>query len=591
MHFVGNCPARLPSPFSGWHGDCVVLKNENQREQRQMTTAHSPQKTAGGMVTSPHPLASAAGAAMLEAGGNAIEAAVATAAVLAVTMPHFCGLGGDAVWLVADRDGRKASFLGIGAAAQTLPRYDQPIPRRGPGSAITSAAAVDSWQHALDYSARHWGGHADFSALIAPAIQLAEEGYAPTASQGFWLDFRDAEIAQWPGFCAIFDHRGKAGPFRQPQLAESLNLLARDGARSFYEGELARRIAEGLSDAGSPLTFADLAATRTRTAEPATLDYRGLTLLAPPPPTQGISTLAILGILSRFDLENLSTDGSARYHLIVEAVKQAFLDRGRIADGDDIEGIIAHCLDPSRLDAKAQAIQAEKALPWPHAYRHGDTVFFGVVDGKGQSASVLQSTYFDWGSGVVVGDTGILWQNRGAAFSTDPAHPNAVAPGKRPFYTLNPGMALKDGKPHLIYGTQGADGQPQTLAVLLTGLIDHAMSPREALAQPRFLLGKTFSDSRDSLKLEASLGDTVLEEMAARGHLVAPLPALSPLFGQAGVIRVEDSGDVSGAHDPRGEGTAVAAQNRPSCRVFEEKSSPDTTVSAQAFLPPPLSGC
>ncbi len=528
-----------------------------------MTTERLHPQAAGGMVTSPHPLASAAGAAVLEAGGNAIEAAVATAAVLAVTMPHFCGLGGDAVWLVADREGRKASFLGIGAAAQTLPPYDQPIPLRGPGSAITSAAAVDSWQHALDYSAGHWGGHADFSTLIAPAIQLAEQGYVPTASQGFWLDFREAEISRWPGFSAIFDHRGKAGPFRQPQLAESLRLLARDGARSFYEGELAGRIAHGLSAAGSPLTLLDLTETRTRTAEPATLAYRGLTLLAPPPPTQGISTLAILGILSRFDLGSVSADGSERYHMIVEAVKQAFLDRGLIADGKDIDGITAHCLDSARLDAKAKAIQPGTALSWPHCYRHGDTVFFGVVDRKGQSASVLQSTYFDWGSGVVVGDTGILWQNRGAAFSTDPAHPNAVAPGKRPFYTLNPGMALKDGKPHLIYGTQGADGQPQTLAVLLTGLIDYAMSPRQALAQPRFLLGKTFSDSRDSLKLEASLEDTVFEEMAARGHVVAPLPALSPLFGQAGVIRVEESGDVCGAHDPRGEGLAVAAQNRP----------------------------
>ncbi|MBP2550892.1 gamma-glutamyltranspeptidase/glutathione hydrolase [Neorhizobium galegae] len=514
------------------------------------------------MVTSPHPLASAAGAAVLDAGGNAIEAAVATAAVLAVTMPHFCGLGGDAVWLVADRQGRKASFLGIGAAAQTLPAYDQPVPLRGPGSAITSAAAVDSWQHALDYGARHWGGQAGFSALIAPAIQLAEEGYAPTASQGFWLDFRDEEIAQWPGFCAIFDHRGRSGPFRQPQLAESLRLLARDGARSFYEGELARRIADGLLAAGSPLTLQDLAQTRTRTAEPATLDYRGLTLLAPPPPTQGISTLAILGILSRFDLKNLPAEGSARYHLIVEAVKQAFLDRGQIADGD-VEAITASCLDRARLDAKAAAIQSETALSWPHPYQHGDTVFFGVVDGKGNSASVLQSTYFDWGSGVVVGDTGILWQNRGAAFSIDPAHPNAVAPGKRPFYTLNPGMALKDGRPHLIYGTQGADGQPQTLAVLLTGLIDHGMSPHQALAQPRFLLGKTFSDSRDSLKLEASLPHAVINDMSACGHVVAPLAALSPLFGQAGAIRIEDSGDVIGAHDPRGEGLAVAAQNRP----------------------------
>ena len=170
---------------------------------------------------------------------------------------------------------------------------------------------------------------------------------------------------------------------------------------------------------------------------------------------------------------------------------------------------------------------------------------------------MLQSLYFDWGSGVVAGDTGVLWQNRGAAFAADPAHPNAWAPGKRPFYTLNPGMALREGRPYLLYGTQGADGQPQTLSVVLTRLIDHGLSPAEALAGARFLLGRTFSDSRDSLKLEGNAGQAVFAELASRGHELSPIEALSPLAGQAGVIRIGEV--VDGAHDPRSDGCAIGA--------------------------------
>ncbi len=516
-----------------------------------------------GMVTSPHPLASEAGAAVLAKGGTAIEAAVAIAASLSVVMPHFCGIGGDAIWLVADRQGRQRCFLGIGQAANQLPAYDAAIPLRGPASTVTSACAVDSWGRALAHSAGQWGGTHPFADLIAPAIALARDGYVPTRSQRFWYDFRRDEIPHWGRFTDHFN-AVPGEPFKQPGLARSLSLLAEDGHRSFYDGRLGRQLAEGLAAAGSPLRAADLAATRTREEAPVSLDYRGLTLLAPPAPTQGLSTLAIMGVLSHFDLAALPPASPLRYHLLIEAVKQAFLDRPLIADPDGSEPPPWDVLDPQRLAGKASAIDPARALDWPHPYRHGDTVFFAATDEQGRCASVLQSTYFDWGSGVLVGDTGVLWQNRGAAFSTVPGDRNGIKPGRRPFYTLNPGIALRDGKPHLLYGTQGADGQPQTLAVLLTGLIDHGMTPGEALAQPRFLLGRTFSDSRDSLKIEASLGEAAIGELAALGHEVAPLPALSPIFGQAGAIRLGGAGPVSGSHDPRGEGNALRPQARSS---------------------------
>jgi gamma-glutamyltranspeptidase len=519
-----------------------------------------PEHKPRGMVTSPHVLASEAGLEILRQGGNAIEAAIAIGAVLAVTCPHFCGLGGDAVWLVADRDGRQTSFLGIGQAAQNCAGIET-LPMRGPLSALTTACAVDAWGYAHAFSSAHWGGQQSFGGLLDAAIGHAENGFAVTQSQAHWLDFRHGETADWPGFEALFRPGGAApqpgSPFVQPELAESLKAIARHGPREFYEGALAHRIAAGLAAAGSPLGEADLKATATRDAPPIRLDYQDLTLLAPPPPTQGVTTLMIMGVLAGLERGGV-VEGSADYfHAAIEAVKQAFLDRDGVADPDFAPQPIEKWLDRERLRQKAGAIDPRRALDWPQPFRTGDTVFFAATDSEGRGVSVLQSIYFDWGSGLVAGDTGILWQNRGAAFSLVPGHPNELKPGKRPFYTLNPGMALRAGKPHLLYGTQGADGQPQTLSLLLTRLIDHGLSPSEALRRPRFLLGRTFSDSRDSLKLEADVDAEVAAELGRRGHLISPIDALSPLAGQAGVIRIGEDGELSGAHDPRGEGCAL----------------------------------
>jgi gamma-glutamyltranspeptidase/glutathione hydrolase len=516
------------------------------------------------MVTSPHRLASEAGARVLREGGNALEACIAMGAAIAVVYPHFCGLGGDAVWIVADPDGGRSCFLGIGQAARALPDMSglTTIPLRGPGSALTSACAVDSWGHAQAYSARHWGGRLTLPQLLGDAIGLAQDGFPVTPSQAFWLDFRKAEAPSWPGFAEIFLPGGHAPAiadvFRQPQLGRTLETVAAEGPRAFYEGALASRIAEGLAAAGSPLTKADLAATRTRQEAPASLTYRGIELLAPPPPTQGVTTLAIMGILAHFNLSGFEPGSADHLHLCVEAVKQAFADRDGIADPDITSRTVDALLDPELLRGKAGMINPCQAQPWPHVFRNGDTVFFGATDAAGRSVSVLQSTYFDWGSGVVVGDTGILWQNRGAAFSLDPEHANRLAPAKRPFYTLNPGMGLRAGRPAMIYGTQGADGQPQTLAMLLTRLIDYGQDPKTALSGPRFLLGKTFSDSRDSLKLEADAGEDIFATLDDRGHLLSQLAAKSPIAGQAGVILRHEDGTVEGSHDPRGDGVAIA---------------------------------
>jgi gamma-glutamyltranspeptidase/glutathione hydrolase len=519
---------------------------------RQTADAGATSHTA--MITTPHWQASEAGAAVLKRGGNAIEALVAAGAALSVLYPHFCGLGGDAVWMVSDADGNVRSFLGIGQSARNIDGITA-IPSRGPGSTLTSACLVDSWERVLDHSTSAWAGKERLSGLLDDAIRIAADGFTVSSSQRFWHEFRRDELGEWPGFAAIFT---SSGIQRQPDLARSLSAIARHGAREFYEGELGGRIAGGLAEIGSPLTATDLAVTRTREDTPVSLRYRDLTLFAPPPPTQGLTTLGIMGILEHLDMAGFDFSGSAYYHRLIEGVKQAFLDRHRIVDPDYVASPLAEALlDPEWLRTKADAIDPARAMPWPQPCRHGDTALLAAVDDKGRAVSLLQSTYFDWGSGVVVGDTGILWQNRGAAFSLDPSSPNRLEPGKRPFYTLNPGLALKGGRPHLLYGTQGADGQPQTLALLISLLADHHLDPLAALSRPRFLLGQTFSDTRHTLKIESNVGADVIGSLSAMGHVVSGIDAFSQLGGQAGVIKIGAQGNLAGAHDPRSDGGAI----------------------------------
>ena len=526
-------------------------------------TAKASAYSSQGMVTSPHAPATQCGVDVLATGGNAIEAAIATVAALCVTYPHFCGLGGDAFLLVADAQGQVQTLSGIGQAAADTSGYSGAIPTRGPRSALTTAGTVDALAQAHGISQTAWGGRKSWRELLAPAVALAREGFAISASERFWLNFRRSDAANLPDIYRSFLYRGQVPPAgylrQQPALARTLETLAERGPRDFYDGQLAQTLAAGLHAAGSPLTARDLAQTRARIEPPLSVPYRGGELLAHQPPTQGVTTLQIMGMLERFDLGVLAEGSADHYHLLVEAVKQAFIDRNRlVADPDCAAVPVERLLSPAHLDAGAQAIRLQQAMPWPHPYQHGDTVYVGAADAMGNSVSLLATVYFDWGSGVLVGDTGVLWHNRGAAFSLDPAHPNALAPSKRPFHTLNPGMYRKNGRVQLLYGTQGADGQPQTLAAVLTRLIDFGMDPMAALAAPRFLLGKTFSDATDSLKLEDNVPADVVAALRQRGHALSLLPAHNPLMGHPGAIAIDPvSGRMTGAHDPRSDGIAI----------------------------------
>lgn len=514
------------------------------------------------MVTSPHTAASAEGLKILKQGGNAIEAAIAIASMLSVTYPHFNGLGGDAFMVLSNKDGDVHTISGIGQAFEKLNNFKDKIPTRGINSAITTACTVDTWGKAYEFSASNWGNHFAWQELLQPAIDAAYNGIELTQSQSYWYQYRAQEMNDWPGFQAVFSNQQKpflAGErFKQIQLGQTLEHLAQYGARSFYEGELATRLVEGLQQLGSTISPNDLKRTHARIEQPLKTLYRDGVLCGLQPPTQGVTTLQIMGILEQFPLNHIAAENSAAYyHLIVEAIKQAFFDRNQyVADPDFYHFDIEKLLNENYLKEKSKNISLNNALEWNEIYQHGDTVYIGVVDSYGNCVSMLQTIYYDWGSGVMAGDTGVLWHNRGASFSLNQKHPNCLAPFKRPFHTLNPGIYLKNNQPFLLYGTQGADGQPQTLATILTRLIDYQNLPYEALAKPRFLLGKTFSNSKDTLKLENDIGADIVQKLTQMGHEIDIIDAQSPLAGQPGVIQITQDG-LYGAHDPRSDGIAL----------------------------------
>lgn len=523
-----------------------------------------------GVVTSPHHLATAAGKAVLAAGGNAIEAALAVGSSLCVLYPHMNSLGGDGFWLVCDAAGRLTGLDGAGpAGCRYAPGFytDQghaAIPARGPHAANTVAGLVSVWGSAHAFSRGQWGGRVAWADLLDPARSYAEQGFPCSAGQGDLLAQKWAELGGCTGLTEIYAPGGRipeAGSvFRQPQLAESLRLLQRDGADSFYRGELGRRVARGLAAAGSLLAGEDQSAFRSREVAPISVAYRNGLAVNMPPPSQGLASLLILAQLDRFELTQYGHLSADYVHLAVEATKQAFRLRDRyVADPDHVAVPVAELLAPGRLDALAAGIDPNRAAPWGRGVGPADTVWFGVMDAQGRAVSAIQSLYHEYGSGIVAGDTGILWQNRGASFSLDSRHANVLKPGKRPFHTLNPAMYLEDGRPRLVYGTMGGDGQPQTQAAVATRALDYRLPLASVLDSPRWLLGRTWGQSTDSLKLEACFDPEVFAELERRGHEVERVEAYSQMMGHAGVIRVLPDGSAEAASDPRSDGAAAGA--------------------------------
>ncbi|MDS0282750.1 gamma-glutamyltransferase [Haloarcula onubensis] len=538
------------------------------------TPGRPPTRSTNAMVATPHSLASSTGVDVLRDGGSAVDAAIAVNAALAVAYPHMAGIGGDGFWLLAPpgESVRGINASGPAAAAADRAFYGErdDIPERGPAAALTVPGAIDGWRLAHEAY-----GQLPWERLFRDAIGLAADGVPVTANLARWIR-RD-----WPVLSADDAARTTFGVdgappeagdrLHQPALAASLSTLATEGPREgFYEGDLAASFCGALGD-DSPLAPADFASYRAEWVEPLSVSYRGYTAHGLPPNTQGLTALQLLGLLDGFDVEAWGDGTADYYHHMTEATKLAFADRDawvtdpRSLDVPTDDLLAADYLRERRAGISATATPPGDIEPGIRPAGHeptdgdpgGDTCYFTVVDEAGLAVSAIQSVYFDFGAGIVAGDTGIVPQNRGAYFSLDPDSVTALEPGKRPFHTLIPAMLTRDREPWLCYGTMGGEGQPQTQAALVTRLVDFGYDVQRAIEAPRWLYGRTWGAESRSLSLEKRVPDGVVTDLEARGHTVSLARGYDETMGHAQAIRCHEDGSLSGGADPRGDGSAI----------------------------------
>ncbi|OBX06819.1 gamma-glutamyltranspeptidase [Gallibacterium salpingitidis] len=530
------------------------------------------------MVTSPHYLATQAGIDVLQRGGSAIDAAIATAATLAVVYPQMCTLGGDSFWLIYDaKSGELKALNASGRAGEkaTIDFYKSKgfskIPSRGYYSANTVPGIVSGWDKAYQYSQQHMNSHFAWKDLFKTPISLAKNGFPVSSSLEYWskinLDPTDSEfrnLSRFSEFAKIFLKNSKQAYqvgdiLKQEDLGNTLQLIADKGAKEFYQGSIAKAIVADLQAHDGMLTLNDFSAHQANWVKPIHVAYRDTIAYNFPPNTQGMASLEILNILNNFDVRKLGEGTADYYHLLIEATKQSFADRDKyLSDPDFVHIPLDKLLSKEHGKEQAKQIDMQKAATNVQALDpKGDTVWFGVVDAQGNAVSLIQSIYHDFGSAIVPKGTGIILQNRGSFFSLDKNNVNALAPHKRTFHTLNPAMLFKNNKPYLIYGTMGGEGQPQTQAALVTRIVDFAMSPQQAVDAPRWLYGRTWGASSNDLKLEGRISAQTAQELQRRGHPVKMLPDYTDTMGHAGAILIRENGVLQGASDPRSDGLAT----------------------------------
>ncbi|MFC3783161.1 gamma-glutamyltransferase [Bacillus chungangensis] len=532
-----------------------------------------------GMVTTPHYLASQSALQVLQEGGNAVDAAVAASATLAVVYPHMNGIGGDNFWLIYNAETGELKALnasGRSGEKATIDFYKkqgfETIPSRGYLSTNTVPGAISGWEEAYQYAKKTMKNSAKWDRLLEDSIMYAEKGFPVTPSQAYWAevnldpndqDFRN--LQRFQGFADTFlksnGESYKEGEiFKQEALANTLKVIANQGADGFYKGEIAEKIIADLQDNGGLLTLKDFEDHRANWVDPIMVEYRGYQAYNFPPNTQGVASLSILNILNNFDMKKIEEGSADYYHVLVEATKQAFADRDKyVTDPEFVDIPLDYMLSKEHGKKMADRIDMNKAATDVNLLDpKGDTVWLGVVDKDGNAVSIIQSIYHEYGSGIVAKDTGVLLQNRGSFFSLDENHINRLEPKKRTFSTLNPAMMFKDDKPFLVYGTMGGEGQPQTQAAIITRIVDYGFSVQDAIEAPRWLHGRRWGASSNDLKIEGRVPDDVVQELIKRGHPVKVLEDFTDTMGHAGAILIDSTTNVRyGGADPRGDGAAV----------------------------------
>jgi gamma-glutamyltranspeptidase/glutathione hydrolase len=518
-----------------------------------------------GGITAPHRAAALAGRDVLAEGGTAIEAMVAAAATIAVVYPHMNGIGGDGFWII-HRPGQAP--IGISACGQAAdlatPQfyaaqgYPDSIPARGGLAALTVPGTIGGWEAALSLVPE--ARRLPLSRLLRDAIGHARSGIAVTGNQTDCTQEKLSGLRDVPGFADTYLIDGEVpkpgARLVQAALAQTLQQLGDNGLQSFYDGPLAQTHATFLETNGSPLRLSDFGKYAARLVTPLTLETSHGQMFNMIAPTQGVSSLAILGLFDRLNVRD--GEGFDHLHGLIEATKQAFIRRNsELGDPDHMNVPAQEWLTPEALDAMAARIDPARALDWPYEPKAGDTIWMGAADSEGTVVSFIQSGFWEFGSGLTCPQTGVFFQNRGAGFSLQPG-PNQLGPGRRPFHTLNPALAyLRDGRV-MAYGTMGGEGQPQTQAAVFTRHVQFGMDLQAAITAPRWLLGKTWGDSTTSLKLEHRFDPDLVSALTAAGHEIEMLPAYSDLTGHAGALVRHADGLIETATDPRADGAALS---------------------------------
>ncbi|OYT87602.1 MAG: gamma-glutamyltransferase [Burkholderiales bacterium PBB6] len=517
------------------------------------------------VVSTSHPLASQVGLRMLQAGGNAVDAAIATAAAMTVLEPVSNGLGSDAFCLVWDGQqlhGLNASGRAPGAWTPDYFRRRhgdaaRTPPQRG-WDAVTVPGAVSGW---VALHARF--GHLPFEDLMALAAEIAERGYAvPVVVQQKWQAASTvAALTAQPGFAETFLPHGRAPQvgerFVMPGAARALRAIGRSGGEAFYTGEIADALVAAAAAQGGALTMADMAACAPEWVTPIGMDYAGHTLHEIPPNGQGIAALMALGILRHHDTARLGVDSAERHHLQIEAMKLAFADVYRfVAEPASMAVTAEQLLSPDYLAQRAKLIDPRRAQDFGAGNPvKGGTIYLTAADEQGMMVSFIQSNYMGFGSGVVLPEWGLSLQNRGHGFSLDAASANVVAPGKRPFHTIIPAFLSKGGAPVMSFGVMGANMQPQGHVQTLTRILDHGQNPQTACDAPRWRYNQGLS-----LNVEATMPAATVQTLAGLGHQIEVIQDSYQDFGAGQFIWRLGDPAVEGyiaASDPRRDGAAA----------------------------------
>ncbi len=517
------------------------------------STAHG----ANGMVATSQPASTLAGVEVLRRGGNAVDAAVAASAVQAVVEPHSTGIGGDCFALLAmggSDDLIALNGSGHSPAAATVDSYRASGRDRidlGSPHAVTVPGAIDAWARLLDDH-----GTMTLSEVLEPAIRCAEEGYVvhPRSAESWQKDV--GKLRNDPSAARIFLPDGRppvAGDiFRQPELAATLQRIAREGPDGFYRGPVARDLVDRLQALGGLHTLEDFESQACEYVKPIKSTYRGFDVHQCPPNGQGIAVLLMLGILERFDLSEFPPNSVERLHLECEATRLAFhISEQTVADPRQVEVPTEHLLSPEHIAGLQNRVRLNSRLTDvpDTAPMHPETVYLSVVDKDRNAVSFINSICFSFGSGIVGPRSGVVLQNRGGAFSLEAGHPNAVAPRKRPRHTIIPGMVSRGGRALMPFGVMGGQYQPVGQVHVLTNMVDYGMDVQEALDSGR---GFHFAGT---LELERTIPDDTAEGLAALGHRVRR--AAEP-HGSGQAVWIDwERGTLVGGSDPRKDGLAL----------------------------------